>query len=1026
MKPIKLEIEGLNSFENKVTINFDELTKYGIFGIFGKTGSGKSTILDAITLALYGNVVRLDMKNAQGIEELLNINWDQIYVKFIFKLAEDTYSIERWYVRKKPKKNSDEIDLNETKVEFSKRDVRMIINDNEIYDKITDVRNKINEIIGLNLEDFTRSVVLPQGKFSEFLKLSGIDRRNMLERIFNLEKYGKNIIDNIGNRKRDISSKIDEFKTKIDIEENVSKENLKLLSELLTEKNNEKKELIEKKELFESMYKEKENIYRQNIELKKHMDEENILISQEKFYKSIDEDIEKARKSSEIIKLYNENNDIQGKIKENSNKKEKLNNEIDRIKKEIDNINLELEKSEYNFKQNDEKYINLKKINSKNDNLTKINIIYENGENNKKIVQTETINIDKSTIDLNNKNIEKTKLDEKIKIEIENLNRYKKHDYKLIDLKNIEKIKLEAKISELESIEEEIILLEKKIDENDLNSKKYRLELEKYEDELNKLKDREMEYIISKLRMDLSKGDKCPVCGSLEHKIDKNIEIDLDKKSFDNYYEIEKDLDTNITNLRVNISKKDNHENNIRLVELKEKRGKETSINLKKYLEILNKEIDELDKLNTENENNISKTEKLVEEHIKKEKEISGEIVKLTTQIEEKKNIISSSIEAMDILIMEIKKLDEGYVTLIDKKYKVNKDKIKEDTKIMNDNVILMENIDKENRKLRLDIDNYNNSLKKENDLYNKYEMEIFKLSTEITQLEKEIENSSKLIDKILLESKIENIDYAKKYYKTENEIEKIINELKIYNENRAKNSAIIENLTKKLNGKTVSIEEWEKLNINKKNIDSDYEIILKDVERITFQKQEMDKKLNDKEENIKEYNKLKKKFDVIDELSKLFSGNKFVEFLAISKLREISYEASERLIKMTNGRYGLVLDKIGEFLIKDNYNGGVCREVKTLSGGETFLASLSLALALSKHVQLRGKVKLEFFFLDEGFGTLDSELLDKVIFSLENLSKEEIIIGLISHVDELKMRLPAKIEVLPAISGVKGATILV
>jgi len=375
---------------------------------------------------------------------------------------------------------------------------------------------------------------------------------------------------------------------------------------------------------------------------------------------------------------------------------------------------------------------------------------------------------------------------------------------------------------------------------------------------------------------------------------------------------------------------------------------------------------------------------------------------------------------------MEIKKLDEGYVTLIDKKYKVNKDKIKEDTKIMNDNVILMENIDKENRKLRLDIDNYNNSLKKENDLYNKYEMEIFKLSTEITQLEKEIENNSKLIDKILLESKIENIDYAKKYYKTENEIEKIINELKIYNENRAKNSAIIENLTKKLNGKTVSIEEWEKLNINKKNIDSDYEIILKDVERITFQKQEMDKKLNDKEENIKEYNKLKKKFDVIDELSKLFSGNKFVEFLAISKLREISYEASERLIKMTNGRYGLVLDKIGEFLIKDNYNGGVCREVKTLSGGETFLASLSLALALSKHVQLRGKVKLEFFFLDEGFGTLDSELLDKVIFSLENLSKEEIIIGLISHVDELKMRLPAKIEVLPAISGVKGATILV
>ena len=87
-------------------------------------------------------------------------------------------------------------------------------------------------------------------------------------------------------------------------------------------------------------------------------------------------------------------------------------------------------------------------------------------------------------------------------------------------------------------------------------------------------------------------------------------------------------------------------------------------------------------------------------------------------------------------------------------------------------------------------------------------------------------------------------------------------------------------------------------------------------------------------------------------------------------------------------------------------------RSSDTLSGGETFLVSLALALALSSQIQLKGSAPLEFFFLDEGFGSLDSELLDTVMTSLEKLHSNNLSVGIISHVEELKSRVPMKLVV--------------
>lgn len=149
--------------------------------------------------------------------------------------------------------------------------------------------------------------------------------------------------------------------------------------------------------------------------------------------------------------------------------------------------------------------------------------------------------------------------------------------------------------------------------------------------------------------------------------------------------------------------------------------------------------------------------------------------------------------------------------------------------------------------------------------------------------------------------------------------------------------------------------------------------------------------------------------------LQQVFRGNAFVEFLAEEQLIGVTRAASERLARLTRERYAIELDSQGGFVIRDDANGGVRRPVSSLSGGETFLTSLALALALSAQIQLDGKYPLEFFFLDEGFGTLDPELLDNVVTALERLHLERLAVGVISHVPELQARLPRKLIVTPA-----------
>ena len=157
------------------------------------------------------------------------------------------------------------------------------------------------------------------------------------------------------------------------------------------------------------------------------------------------------------------------------------------------------------------------------------------------------------------------------------------------------------------------------------------------------------------------------------------------------------------------------------------------------------------------------------------------------------------------------------------------------------------------------------------------------------------------------------------------------------------------------------------------------------------------------------------------EELRQLVRGNRFLEFIASEYLQEICQSASKTLVSLTGGKYFLKYDD-KEFKVGDNLNGGTLRVVKTLSGGETFLVSLSLALALSGAICAQSMRPIEFFFLDEGFGTLDEKLVDTVMDVLGKLSKS-FAVGLISHVEELKRRIDYKAVVTGA-TETHGSTV--
>lgn len=1179
MKPILLKIVGLNSFLEEQIIDFSKLTTYGFFGIFGTTGSGKSTIIDAITLALYGKISRYD--GDKKAMQCINTATDIMSVVFEFQIKTEegyiNYEIERSFKRKENR-------IEPLIVRFKiKKGTEITI----LEEKTKKTNEQIKKVLGLSYEDFSRTVVLPQGKFSDFLMLANVDRRNMLERIFKLEKYGDyltnkirsnynqemnacKIVDNSLGIYGDISEKqIDDNIVKIENEENkfsIIKEkfettNIVLFDLKQTQKiyneyknyNDEKNKLLS----FENHIKDKiiilnnskkanivlpyiknldstndkltekeatlknENLKYKDIILKENettvkykeieiFKNENLPILQEKRFKtneaiSFQKDLKQISIDREkLLDEYNEvknNFKIHDKLKTDllENKKD-LNEQLQKITLRKEEINIEptfrnniTAGLDLCFKENElieknnllkNKYVLIK------DKIDKSLLSLE--ENRKQLQQIEAdLLIFNTQLEDLIKNTPEQKNLLLIKESLINKENELKNNIELNELIKNAELKIKKISDEIEYNKELFNDLNKKI----LSEEQNFIDLE---NQIEKIKKDNLIYIITK---DLEEGQPCPVCGSLEYKIDtkeQNINIDTYLQNKDKLKDIITRQKDELQKIKINIelkirdlelSQKQKTEYEIKIVtntcdlenqieklktefltlnnQIQDFNNKKehldssikVSINLlndykvkiAKFSEInisnngLIKELEDELKLNVEelletknklesliNTMNISSDNKQYF-HIWKEKIIDYD--KENQLIEKKEKSIRKELDTLDLtinkyanIILECEKEQERITTIGNEKKNLINSYLEKIKNLVGDN--------EPNEYLQILDKQIDEIIKNEKTTKEKLEL-ILKDKEEVGQF---VEGIKKQIDTLQeikidqqssLELKLVELNFAldevlKCIIGTvkENELENNINN---YKESLSKVNNNIETLEKKLIGKNIKNIDTEVLKYQEIT-----ELLSKTIEtktkEIAILKENTIKMQNDflKVEALKQQkDKHTHQIDLLSDLANLFQGNRFVEFIAKKQLKYITIEASNRLKEMTKGRYSLELDET-DFVIRDDFNGGIRRSPRTLSGGETFMTSLCLALALSSKVQLNNKNPLEFFFLDEGFGTLDPNALDDVINTLEKLRMENINIGIISHSEELKNRVPIKLTVLKSEQGFGGSRVFI
>lgn len=1171
MKPKKLVIKGLNSFIEKQEIDFETLVNRGLFGIFGPTGSGKSSILDAITMALYGDIAR-------DSTQFINLDTDFLFVSYEFQITSggkrEDYIVSRTVKRDK-------------KGGYKTTAARLVKNsegeEEIIADKPRDIQKNIESIIGLTAEDFTRSVVLPQGKFSEFLKLSGKSRRDMLERIFGLEKYGKKLLERIRKARNKEISSLTLIEGRLEQYKDISKEKLQELKMQYENLLKEKSKIAKEKEEMDKLYEKYKNIWELQEELDVYLNKledlkKGLLDIEGKKIK-----VEKGKNALNVKPYIDEINKIEGD--KNINEKE-LNAAIEQLK----NINLNLKNLEDEYKKaSKDKEEKIPLLMQKENNLLQAIEIKKKVETIKREKATLAQKYKEKDVSIKNKNIEKrniedniNKISEEIKLKEEEINFLKidgdrrekiqklyeiDKEYKRLNLEvyNItEKInkkmeslkKYELKYKDTLKIQKDInkkleYVLDKKEEliknshgsnETLLNKKDYINKLGDTFNNLNKVNDKKQELeknlkekqvvklnlekqhkeileilksreetvmslekkikhiekmdMASILAANLKDQDPCPVCGSMHHiKLAKKVDI----KELEILKEEHSTIFKELENIKIEENEKNillismEKEEELILKELENLKEQLKDRNLEYIREELQKEKNDFEKLNKniksweeeklileenisklqKEKNNIDKEEAKNHEAISKEKEL---IVSIKKDREERKILFKEKEKEYLNLKEEIKVFNvEEEISRI----RASDKRVEEYNKIIKSK---RETLDTENNK-REEIIKYINTIeielgkiieagKEKKNFIDKEEVEIKKLNVgeiskeHLDEVKKSIENikgkeetlKSKLelegknrevlwknkiskeqikinleklynekfiqLNRALEENKFHTLEDAKLMLICKEEIKELEKEIEEFEKEYNNLNMNIERVNKKLKGERIEEESWKGIRLKKENKEKELEDIIKN---IVIE----EKLISDMENNIKalkdlldEKEKVSHKKALLEDIDKLVQGNKFVEFVAMNQLEYIVFEASKRLRDITRGRYALELDCNGNFTMRDDFNGGGIRPTNTLSGGETFLTSLALALALSSQIQLKGSSPLEFFFLDEGFGTLDSELLDTVMTSLENLRSDRLSVGIISHVEELKNRVPIKLIVDPAVPGEGGSKI--
>ena len=994
MKPIRLELKEFGPYKNEI-IEWDKIINEPIFLITGKTGSGKSTLFDAITYALYNKTT--GGKDIASLRTKTALDKDKTQVNFDFELSGKKYRIERTLAYLKAGNKN----LTSGKVAL------MQYNDEKlevIATKEQEVKEKIEELIGLDDKQFCQIIILPQGKFKEFLLSKSSEKKETLRSLFNtyfyqkfveqLQEQAKKLDSSHKQKEKELITRFEQF----DIEEELTKfeylkdENFEEILSII--QSQEETIKIEKKELLKlerSFSKEKENFIELSklndkfTQLKNNKLELEELSGKEDYYSRLKLEVEKLK---ELQKS-------KDKIIEYST----LLNRLSQLRRLEKDLLIDTEKYKLDLENNKKLELELNVQKTDIEELRKETIDYKFFYNN-----LNELNLAKTNIEIYSKSLEELTLKKETYKELDSSLKVAKESYlEDIEEKNIlessiGKLKLDVlkkeqdvekleeynnKLSEVNDKSVKLTVDKKQLKELEVEKKKLEQEVEL----LNKNKEQE---ILNGFLLKLHEGDDCPLCKQkIEHlpdipdlaEVDESIEKSLQKVNKDiiqletlikkDEEEIGK-ISTFLKNLEDTINFKAKEE----LLQLEDEL-KDENIKLTDISKVIKTSEDKIKELNREIEE--------LSELFKNEDEIKQNHLEAKNKIEQfEKNVkieLDVFVDYYEKIQSQVEDFDNTCNALQNNSSELLVRKTKLETEQKNNKTNLLE----VSKRIESIVDNFTKS----------------KLNKYYTTLEMAEENIAELNNLEEFESQINKFEDAKKIIV--NSIEKLEEELKELEQ--------------------PDLEEGQQ---KLKNIESQVNDFIEKV-AILNTRLENNKKLYDKihSEYINLLESSKEIREIIafsDVVSGKTENRKSLEtYVQGYYLDLILVAGTKRLLQMTNDRYRFVRrdekSKGGglqglEIEIHDIYLNST-RIISSLSGGELFLASLALALGLAEVIQNEsGGISLETIFIDEGFGSLDAETLDIAVTTLIDLQSYGRNIGIISHVSELKERIRPKVEV--------------
>lgn len=1010
MIPISIIIKGLYSYQEEQIVEFDKLLAGQIFGIFGSVGSGKSSILEAMAFALYGETERMNRADNRSYN-MMNLKSNELWIDFQFKNYDD--SIYRFTVR--GKRHGKDF----TKVGTFERSSYKLEGGQWVPLEL----KSAEEVLGLSYVNFRRTIIIPQGKFQEFLQLGDKARTDMLKEIFDLSKY--EFFHQTANLERKNKDAIHVLQGQLLQFESIEKAYLdekELRLRQIETSLKEQREILHKKtKELEALTLQKRQ-FDQKDELQKELDEllgreENVL-ELEKKVKDYEyciihfkDKLSRREEFESSLRQYAQ------QVDQAQQKKKEIEESLLLVKQELEAAHAEYMRQE-EYKDQVFDYTSFIRINSLEKSLGQIQNRIESGE----------IHVQNTFRELGEKQqtYESLKAEKREKqsalpdmMELSALQSW----YDRKDILGQKTTELRAR---LKHEQDEAELLVKNIENQTADPLLVGIDIGEAPDfhsdamsslRMKLLKEQKLvQGQIDHLRLQtklgefatiLKNGEACMLCGSVDHphiiEIEdveehlseqetrlmnlKEKDLALGKLIADLSYlkqslmrslktieDIELDVDKTMTLLA-------DHRQLFKWNGFSEDKPDQ----LKKAYEqarALQTQISDAEKFERTLESEI---EILRVNHGKYEKAVQGftqDIIGMRTEhatlqsslrrlrVEEGAGFEEAQLqEKIAILKRKIEDNAVRYEQRVDKRDRLNAELIgvQEQSEFL---TTAMSDLADKNSYLNREL----------HDILDKSPFDTFESVKNILSQTLDAESIKK-----------ETSDYRQTVYSIRKQLEKITG---ILGDIRFDNERFLD-----LQRVTAQIQE----KLEEEHTQYIKELSVFDRERSDFAK---------KKELAAAMGQLEKRAGNLDLLKKLFKGSGFVSYISSVYLQNLCHEANKRFYKLTNQQLQLEVDSNNNFQVRDFLNNGRVRSIKTLSGGQTFQASLSLALALAQSVQQQNKSKQNFFFLDEGFGSLDREALQTALATLKTLRKENRMVGVISHVEELQQEIDVCLNV--------------